>query len=580
MIASMRSWGSAAVSGAMALALAGGAPAKAAQPLRVAAIRSVPAQLLLAPRPDALTAHLPVRVAIRVPKAATAVHVEVDNRDVSARFQNGQGSQRVAVIRRRDGLRYGVNQIFVLVQRRGAKPLSDARSFVLEHSPVGFVRLGVDAAEVTSVSLSVAGPTLMRNDFAARRGLSNALAAIDRERIIHMWLNDRQVTHELDSSDPTHWKASLSTSFGLHYGINHLRVSVVEPSTGRYATLTRRFTVPRNRDLAGAGADITTQAGETVRLNGRGIMATGHGLPRYSWRVVSQPRGAGATLRDRTTKDPLFSPHRAGSYVVGLTVGSGGQQGIDLVVVIVTPPQLLIPFTGLTYQQNTPGIQFGNTFYPSPDPGGPRDHRMQWLTLDRRTLTPTGNGNAYFDGSGGDAHGVGALISAFRAGDSRQLVVLSFPAIGQAGPAVQPGQIDRFNDAMRMIGVGPIDRGILSSTNKLVIVGVPYGGDGSGWYTHGGGSGPGLPGWLMPDAATATTAHASAFRFQPDRPTFNTSSASTATTNTMTIRDQSVDAQLPAGAAGGGFEVALIDPIDLRVVNSRAFATQGGAAGF
>jgi hypothetical protein len=125
---------------------------------------------------------------------------------------------------------------------------------------------------------------------------------------------------------------------------------------------------------------------------------------------------------------------------------------------------------------------------------------------------------------------------------------------------------------MKALGVGPIDAGILQDRNKLAIVGVPFGGAGSGSYTHGGGPVDALTGWLMPDAVKAGDAFR--FRFQPERPAFDTSASHTQTTNTMTVRGQRFDAALPEGATGG-FQVVTFDPIDLTPRDHKVFGTNG-----
>jgi hypothetical protein len=237
----------------------------------------------------------------------------------------------------------------------------------------------------------------------------------------------------------------------------------------------------------------------------------------------------------------------------------------------VEPNSLLIPFTGFAVSGGTVGIQVGATFYPNPSPA---HGAMQWLTLDRSTLKPTGSGNSWFDGTADGPHGLSALAAAVAGENLDQLVILSYPFAGGPGPPVAPGQMDGFNAVLKTIGVGPIGADILQDHNKLVIAGVPTGGPGSGWYIHGGGPVDGLNGWLMPD----TTDNAGGFaryRVQPERPMFDTSSAHTPTTNTMTIRSQKVTDSLPGGASGG-FQVAFINPTDFTVSEHRAFATNGG----
>ena len=73
------------------------------------------------------------------------------------------------------------------------------------------------------------------------------------------------------------------------------------------------------------------------------------------------------------------------------------------------PQSLLLPFKGLTTRGGRSGVQIGDTadgFYANPGGG------MQWLTLDRATLSPTGTGNSYFDGSAHGDHGIDGLARA------------------------------------------------------------------------------------------------------------------------------------------------------------------------
>jgi hypothetical protein len=561
------------------LAVAGGAAPAAASSEQSAAAKAVAGRMLAAPRSEALVKQLPVRVAVRVPARTRRLRVRVGDRDVTARFRRTRGSLRVANLTRGDGLQYGHNHLVVLAERRGGRPVIDARSFVLTRRDAGLARLRVRPGPVTSLNVQVArGAGLAPEHFGRPRELERRLSVIGRERTLRVWLNGRRVTRAVDRSRPTRWTASLSTTHGLRYGINRLRILVAEPGEGRHLTLRRGFVVRRSGHLASAGWDTATRVGGAVRLDGRHSRTARGERPVHRWRIVSKPRGSHAKLRRAGSVRPVLTPDRRGRYVVALTVTSRtkratasqvGGSGVDTVAVTAGPVQVLVPFKGLTVQDGHPGIQVGGTFYPNPSGAA-----MQWLTLDRRTLTPTGPGNSWLDGTGSGDHGIGALTTALAAQDVNQLVILSFPSGGGPGPPVQRGQNDAFNGAMKTLGVGPIDAKVLQDHNKLVIVGVPGGGDGSGRYTHGGGKVDALTGWLMPDAVKDRDAFR--FRVQPERPAFDTSSSSTPTTNTMTVRDQRIDGALPAGATGG-FQVVKLDPIDFTPVDHAVFATDWAA---
>ena len=330
-----------------------------------------------------------------------------------------------------------------------------------------------------------------------------------------------------------------------------------------------------------------------MRLDGRRSRAARGGRLRHSWRILSRPSGSRAKLRRAGSARPLLTPDRRGRYLVGLTVRAHTKRGAasqaaaastDTVTLTAAPASPLVDFKALTVKDGRPGIQVGDQFYANPSPNA---SAMQWLMLDRATLTPCDDksrpcgpnvttGNSWLSGAWDGANGLNMLAAALCGPDPAhpncqadldQLVILSYPSGGPA-PPVQIGPIDAFNNTLKAIGVGPIDSGVLQSRNKLAIVGVPRGGDGSGWYTHGAGPLDPLSGWLMPDATGGR------FRYQPERPAFDTSSSSTLSSNTMSIRGDHPTASLPAGVTGG-FHVVEIDPFDFRVVSSEPYGSNG-----
>jgi len=226
------------------------------------------------------------------------------------------------------------------------------------------------------------------------REVERRLSVIRRVRKVRVWLNGRRVTRALDRSQPTRWTASLSASHGLRYGANRLRILVAEPDRGRYALLRRRFVLRRNRHLAAAGWDAATRPGGRVRLDGRRSRTIGGGRPRHNWRIVTKPRGSRAKLRRAGSARPLLTPDRRGRYVVGLTVRARTRRGTpsqaalsstDRVTLTAAPASPLVDFKALTVKDGHPGIQVGDQFYANPSPNA---SSMQWLMLDRATLTP------------------------------------------------------------------------------------------------------------------------------------------------------------------------------------------------
>ncbi|MEX2253269.1 MAG: hypothetical protein WD649_03880 [Thermoleophilaceae bacterium] len=443
-------------------------------------------------------------------------------------------------------------------ERRGRRPVVQSRTFYVVRHQTGLLRVRVRPSAVTPLRLRVAGRfRLNLAHFRQPGAVERRLRELRRRRIVRVRLNGRLVTGATSRTQPTLWRASLSASYGLRYGVNRLRVLVAEPGRGRFAVVRRRFRIRRSKHLAAAGRDRKARPGRHIRLDGRRSRAARGGRLRYRWRVVAKPR------RPRAAR-PLLVPDRPGRYVVRLTVrrGSRRRTSSDNMTVRGAPSSLLVPFQGLVQSNGGNGVMVGGTPYPNTSPGG---KQMQWLTLDRTTLQPVRNGNTYLDGSGDGPYGIDALASDLSTASLNQVVILSHPPAGQ--PAVDSDQYDPFNRAMQVLGVGSIDPNLLGATNeKLVIAGIPTAGGDSGTYTHGGAP-TGLKGFLMHDASER-------FRFVSERPEFNTSVSHTGSSNTMAVRDQKVtDTLQQQPATEGGFQVALINPIDFTILETRVFNT-------
>ena len=540
-------------------ALAVGAAPSAALSERAATAQAVPGNVIAAPGLDAIVKRLPVPVAVRLPAGTTRLRVRLGRSNVTGRF-GGSGSLRVARLGLRDGLRYGQNQLKVLIERRGRRPVIHVRSFNVVRHQAQLAQVRVRPGPITSVDIRVAG--------------AGSLATIRRTRFARVWVNGRSATRAVDHSLVTRYTAKLSAAQGLRYGVNRVRVMVTEPKAGRYVEVTRRFMLRRNRHLAAAGWDVDTRAGRFVQLDGRRSRTAGGGEPRHSWRIVRKPRGSHAKLRRAGTARPSMTPDRPGRYVFRLTLserrgraGASQTSSTDSVEASVGPARPLVAFKGLTRQNDQNGILVGDTFYPNKSPNSAA---MQWLTLQRGTLALANpSDNNWLDGTGSGDHGIPKLTAALKNQGTNQLVILSYPFAGGPGPPVEDDQMDAFNAAMSNLGVGKISSDILKDHNKLVIVGVPKAGGGSGWYTHGGGPVEALKGWLMTDQVAG-------YRFQPDRQKFNTQESHTGTTNTMNLAGQQFTASLPAGATGG-FQVQFLNPIDFTPVAQDVFATNGVA---
>lgn len=269
------------VSVVTAALLAGGVTQATAGSQQTTATKAAPGRMLQTPRPEAFVKGLPVRVVVRVPARTSRLWVRVGGRNVTARFRRSGGSLRVARLRRSDGLRYGRNHLSVLAERRGARHVVDARSFVLARHHRQLVRLRVRPGAVTSLRLRVAAEaSLAQRSFGAPGEVARRLGVMRRTRTARVWLNGKRITRVLDKSRPTRWTAKLSASHGLRHGVNRLRVHVAEPDVGRYVVLRRRFVVRRDRHLAAAGWDTATAVRGHVRLDGPPLTRSPRRPPR------------------------------------------------------------------------------------------------------------------------------------------------------------------------------------------------------------------------------------------------------------------------------------------------------------
>ena len=529
------------------------------------AARAVPGDMLVSPKADALIKGARARVAFRVPAGTSRLWVRLNGRSITSRFRR-RGSQRLAILSRQSGLRYGRNSLYVLANRSGRRGLVEARSFTLARRVQGLARLKMNPGPVTRVDIRVVAPRLTRGVFHSRQQLTRRLRAIHRPRRVRIRLNGRPVSGAFSRPQPTRWKTKLSATHTLRHGVNRLRVLVVEPETGRYEVLRRRFVVPKGHPLPAAGRDRARPFRlDRMPLDARASRG-GNGVRlTYRWKILSKPRGSHPRLRGAGSARPLFDPDRPGRYRVGLQVTDptnprATSGAVDVVELTVTPSQLLVPF-GFVPDQGAakpPGIKVGDKFYPNLDES---EDDIQWLTLDRSTLQPIKTKNSTIDPA--NEQQLDALANAVSNGGHGDLVILAQPQTGP--PPLEPDRVDQFNSILKLLGVGPIDSLAEKGGQQVVIVGVPYGGDGSGWYSQVFDiNEPVLNGFLMPDTVEAAPG-VPRFRFQPERiefDTFNGRNFGGNPENEMKLGRETVTAPPRRGdlPTRGAFHVVAIDP--------------------
>lgn len=549
-------------------------------------INSIPADLIGSPRPRAVLRKLPVTLKVHAPAGTTRLSVRLNGRDLSRRFRGGIGV-RSAKVNRAGGLRYGINVLAVIAHRGSSRRLNRSEVFYVVRPVRRLANLRLRITDL-GVGLTLRATTASLpagSELGASRAVAKRLVAIHRKRYVKLWLNGHVVNDAIGGSDQTKWVAELSRSHGLRYGENRLRATVTEPETGRYKVMKRRFRVKRNRPLAAAGRDRYLRVGSRVRLNGRRSVAPGHGGLRFHWSIGSKPAGSSAKLVRSGSARPGLKVDQPGDYTVRLDVtgrsgARGWRSGTDRVTLTVGPGSLLVPFTGLATgadipSGSTPGIEVGDNFYPKPANG-----QFQWLTLDRATLAPRGaNANNWIDKDATGDHSFAGLYDALKGMGHDQLVILTKPLGASGQTAVNPDQVEQFNNILNLLGVASIPADQLTHPGmEFAVVGVPYSQPGSGYSSDAlGGPYTLMKGWLMPDAVPAANGDLN-FRYQPERIAFNTRAASTPTSNTMEIGGRSLPASLPAGASGG-FQVTVINPVTFAVGDSRVFSTNSEGVG-
>jgi hypothetical protein len=459
-----------------------------------------------------------------------------------------------------------------VIEQRGAgkRDLADAHSFFVVGRSNGFVR----------VSLRRSDPRKAQIDIVSG---ARAVELRRRSRVVRAWLNGREVSKALTAPHGARRSVALSATHGLRFGVNRLRVSVVEPEHGRYAMIKRRFVIDRDGPLAAAGWDRATVPGVGVRLGGRARSARG-GRLRYQWKVVRRPRGSTARVKPATGARPRLVPDRSGRYVLrefvseqrrgGASAAFAGSSSADDVTVFANPSTGLLKLAANAFPYDPRGIYIGDSIagsYAFHHPG--KGATIQFLMVNRGTFEPEGSGNTWcYEDQGGTS--LASLQSTIAGSGLDQLVVITLPP---NRITLGVDQEAAFNDLLSAIGVNPLSKSDFAATDEqITIVGVPGTAKGTGWIRRRtaaqvarvGAHGAPTQGWLMVDGKKTAQGYLR-FRFQPERLPFATNSG-----NGMTIGDQAVNASLPIQATSW-FQVVEVDPRSLDVVANQSFPING-----
>jgi hypothetical protein len=171
-------------------------------------------------------------------------------------------------------------------------------------------------------------PAVVLHEHRDRGQVSVSISPRSTPRLLEVWLNGHRLDRYFTGVRLRRRTAKVGGDDGLRFGINVLRVTAARLG-GRPVSRTLRFTIPRDRPLAGAGELRPVQAGSRVKLNGRSSQALSHGRLRYRWRIVTKPRESRARLIGGTDARPRLLTDRPGHYLVRLVLTElrGGGRG-------------------------------------------------------------------------------------------------------------------------------------------------------------------------------------------------------------------------------------------------------------
>jgi hypothetical protein len=331
---------------------------------------------IVAPQVDAFLTHAPVTVKLRTAKSAGRPQATLDHKRVDGAFKKAAPGRWTA--RLGSGLlTKGTNHLVISVAVGHGR-----RHYATTRFVVGRRQRSL---------LTVLGPARGEPGVAAR------VRATSRPRQLSAKLNGKRLRWPLGLVPARRETLPLGSDDGLHYGVNHLRVLAVGKGD-RYDVEKRRIVVPRDRPLAGAGADRKVAVGQKVKLDGRSSRAArgGAGNLSYRWKIISRPSGSKARLSGANSARPALQTDEPGVYRVRLQVTEGGAAGqsaqsssdfMTLFSVAAVPPVGLPIETMVSNEKPLEaadsGIRVGEqTFWL----GAPQGETAQAVVIDRETL--------------------------------------------------------------------------------------------------------------------------------------------------------------------------------------------------
>jgi hypothetical protein len=464
-----------------------------------------------------LVRQTPATLKLRPARGVAVTRVSVDHRDVTKLLRRGSGGARTARLPRRL-LHRGPNHVVVYVRGRRGRTGAIARRFHL-------------AAARTHRLVRLRAPRRVAGAAPVRLELGSV------PHRLRVRLNGRLVGAALAGRILR--TGTLGADDGLRFGRNRLEVLAWHRS-GRWDAERRTIVVSDARPIPAAGRPRRIRAGKRIRLDARRSRPSRSGAPlAFRWRLAGPGARRRARLTGARSARPLLVTRRPGRVRVALTVTERGagrraraaQAAVsDDASVVVVPdlPPMGIPLQagGTTPPSITLGDQrfvFGKFPLDPDNPGRPDfEGAVHIVVIDRETLEVVDRRWLGLQANGEEYQAAYQDVSTSPDAKERHLLWVAFGPPGCCGGPRGGIPNDGFSELL-YVGTRRSDGSPLGFRN--------WGGTTRDFHTVG--ARPGAERvWLQQD-------NRGLFSVVPtNQVTIDSSSASTATENTIALSDR------------------------------------------
>jgi hypothetical protein len=405
---------------------------------------------------------------------------------------------------------------------------------------------------------------------------------------------------------------------GLQAGANSFTVTAVTDS-GTYQKVTVNVATTAGAPIAAASGGTaqpvvvtsgslnqsTTRfrSGQSVPLDASASKPAKAGATlSYSWRVTVSPPGAATAIKDANSVHATFTPDKAGRYVVAVTVSEAGAPSSTDSTFLVLVPQLP-PIGGVLVTQAPGGIYFNGTTTPSV-----AGQQLQLAFFDRSSLVFLGS-----VAGGANAASITALTDQITAvtanpqyNGSGLVSVLSSPSGYNCTPAGTCTQLETLLQALGVDDAKKTDQNDVTIHSGLPFSTISVTGAKETTAVWRSSNVPAISTALLPGVTVGRGDLSGYLQFpngidpalyiNDTNLGFTTSSASSATTNTMQLGDCVGHLNLPktpgmppcqtlnstalatcsTTGTTGGFQVVIAWAATLLVLANSTFTTNSG----